>query len=251
MCLDSCGDIPFSDSNGDDILVFNRGQMFVEYPVEIHGKIFECEVKTPIIFFNPHPSTNEEDWRLADSDSIDTNDLEGTMLIAPGCVPDGESIHLMIRSSLGVSTLTDNVSDGICSFPIYNVIRSLQEEKLSFSIEMRYNDRSFPIFKVNTLGKYDIDIKNDIIAVTPYYMPPNCMAKYEYHTHETSKAGPLELNNTILFDIHTPSSILITELNLNTNDEIVVYQKKDPDFERYLIQRDASKSDEESYLPDP
>ncbi len=228
MCLDSCGDIPFSDSEGDDILVFNRGQMFVEYPVEIHGKIFECEVKTPIIFFNPHPSTNEDDWKVANSDTIDTNDLEGTMLIAPGCIPDGQEVHLIIRSSLGISTLTDNVSDGLCSFPIYDIIRSLQEEKQSFTIEMLYNDHSFPIFKVDTLGKYDIDIKNDIVAVTPYYMPPNCVARYEYHTDETSKAGLLELNSTILFDIHPTSSVLITELNLDTNDELIIYQKKDP-----------------------
>ena len=228
VCPNSCGDIPFTDSEGDDILVFDRGQMFVEYPVEIHGKTFECQVKTPMIFFNPHPSTNEDDWRLADSDTIDTNDLEGTMLIAPGCIPDGQEVHLMIRSSFGISTLTDNVSEGICSFPIYDTIQHQQGEKLSFTIEMLYNDRSFPIFKVDTLGKYDIDIKNDIIAVTPYYMPPNCVARYEYHTDETSKAGLLELNSTALFDIHSASSVSITELNLDTNDELIIYQKKDP-----------------------
>lgn len=228
VCPDSSGDIPFTDSDGDDILIFYRGQMFVEYPVGIHGKTFECKVKTPMIFFNPHPSTNEDDWRLADSDTIDTNDLEGTMLIAPGCIPAGQEVHLMIRSPRGVSTISDNVSDGICSFPIYDIIRSLQEEKLPFTIEMRYNDRSFPIFKVNTLGKYDIDIKNDIVAVTPYYMPSNCIARYEYHTDEISKAGLLELNSTVLFDIHSTSSVLITESNLDTNDELIIYQKKDP-----------------------
>lgn len=228
ICSDSGGNILCTDPEGDNTLAFNNQEMFIEYPIDVHGKVFKCKIKTPLIFFNPHPSSDEDDWRLANSDAIDTNDLEGTMLIAPGCVPDGEPFNLMIRSPLGISTISDNVSEGVCSFPMYETIHSLQEEKMPFTIEMRYHDRTFPIFKIDTLGKYDIDIKNGIVAVTPYYMPSDCAAKYEYHTEKASKAGIMELDKTVLFDIHTPSSILIKELNLNTNDELIIYQKKDP-----------------------
>lgn len=87
ICSNQAGDIPFSDFDGDDVLIFGKEDMYALYRIEIHGKLFECKVKTPLVFFNPHPSTDEDDWRSGNTESFDTNELEGTLLVAPGCVP--------------------------------------------------------------------------------------------------------------------------------------------------------------------
>lgn len=187
-----------------------------------------------MVFFNPHPSTDENDWRLADSGTFDTNELEGTLLVAPGCVPDGEQVNLIIRSSKGIETIPDVVSDGTCSFAIYDQIQSLQRDRLTFGIDVRYKGDVFPLFKMNTVGKYDIDVQNGIVAVTPYYLPSNCRARFDYCTFVKSDSGPIELNKTKLFDISVPSSVLVIETNLDTNDELIVYRKNDP---RVRLQR--------------
>ena len=238
ICSNQAGDIPFSDFDGDDILIFGKEDMYAIYPIEIHGKIFECKVKTPLIFFNPHPSTNEDDWRFGNAESFDTNELEGTLLVAPGCVPDGESVSLIIRSPDGTETISDIVSDGICSYAIYDQIRSLQMEQLPFGIDVRYKGDIFPLFKVNTLGKYDIDIQNNIVAITPYYLPSNCRARFEYNTTDKSDAGTMGLNKTVIFDTNVPSSIKVTETNLDTNDDLIVFKKDDVRTCRHPINLD-------------
>lgn len=227
ICSNQVGDIPFSNSDNEDILTFKKNDMYTFHLIEIHGKSFKCKVKTPLIFFNPHPSTNEEDWRPGNSDSFDTNELEGTLLIAPGCVPDGKQVDLIIRSPNGMDVIPDIVSDGLCSYTIYNQIQSLQREQLPFGIDIRYNENIFSLFKVNTLGKYDIDIQNKIVAITPYYLPSNCRTRFEYDTVDESNAGTMRLNKTIVFDIGIPSSIKVIETNLDTNDDLIVYKKDD------------------------
>lgn len=239
ICLNQDGDIPYSDFDGDDVLIFEKEDMYANYSIRIHGKLFECQVKTPLVFFNPHPYTDEADWRLGNAESFDTNDLEGTLLVAPGSVPDGESVSLIIRSPNGTVTIPDVVSDHICSYAISEQIHSLQMEQLPFGLEICYKGDLFPLFKVNTIGKYDIDIENNIVAVTPYYLPLNCRAKFVYNTESTSISGIMELNKTVLFDTNVPSFIKITETNLDTNDELIVYKKDGPLISRHSFDFDV------------
>lgn len=241
ICSNQAGDIPFSDFDGDDVLIFGKEDMYALYPIEIHGKLFECKVKTPLVFFNPHPSTDEDDWRSGNTESFDTNELEGTLLVAPGCVPDGESVSLIIRSPNGTETIPDIVSDGVCSYAIYDQIQSLQREQLPFGIYVRYKGDIFPLFKVNTLGEYDIDVQNNIVAITPYYLPSNCRARFEYNTATKSDAGTMELNKTVIFDTNVPSSIKVTETNLDTNDDLIVFKKDDVRTRRHPINLDDSR----------
>ena len=191
----SSEDIPFTDFEGDDVLPVFDNAMFVSYPIEIHGKEF------------------------------DTNELEGTIKIAPGCIPDGETVYLIIRSPMGTETIPDTVTDGVCFYAISDHIQELQRKGLKYGIEIRYGDSIFPILHIDTLGKYDIEIHNDIVAITPYKLPSSCRAKYEYSTRDESIAGPLELNKTVLFDIEKPSYVKVTELNLLTNEKLVIYEK--------------------------
>ena len=218
------GDIPFTDFDGDDVLTYSN-EMFTTYSVELHGKQFDCRVRTPVIFFNPHPSDDEDDWRIGNPEQFDTNDLEGTIGVSPGCLPDGETVYMIIRSSKGAETIADIVSDGVCSYAISKHVQDLQRNKLRFGIEIRYGNSIFPILKVDTLGKYDIDVQNGIVAITPYKLPSSCRARFEYITENDSIAGPLELDKTVLFDIERRSSLKVTELNLGTNDELTIYSK--------------------------
>lgn len=238
ICSNKAGDIPFSDFESSDVLMFKKEDMYAIYPLIIHGKLFECKVKTPLIFFNPHPSTDENDWRPGNAEFFDTNELEGTLLVAPGCIPDGELVSLIIRSSNGTETIPNIVSDGVCSYAIYNQIQLMQMEQLPFGIDICYKGDLFPLFSVNTVGKYDIDIQNNIVAITPYCLPTNCRARFEYNTTNRSIAGTMELNKTVIFDTNVPSSIRVTETNLDTNDDLIVYKKDDIRTNRHPISLD-------------
>jgi hypothetical protein len=58
-------------------------------------------------------------------------------------------------------------------------------------------------------------------------LPSSCRARFEYITERDSLAGPLELGKTVLFDIGRRSSLKVTELNLGTNDELIIYSRSD------------------------
>lgn len=206
-------------------LQYSAEEMYATLPIEANGKTFECQVKTPLIFFNPRPDEDEDNWFLADPEKFDSNELSRALKIAPGCIPDGESVSLLIRSALGTESTSDIITDGYCSFSIAEQIHRIQYHRLPFGLDLVYGNNIFPILSINTLGKYDIDRFNDILAITPYKLTAFARPRYDFRSTDKSVAGPLVLGKTQLFDLSKPHSLRITEYNLETNEEIIIYER--------------------------
>lgn len=219
------GSIPYTYMGNESELTCSDNEMFSTMFIEANGKKFKCEVKTPLIFFNPRPDEDERDWCLSEPEKFDSNKLGGTLKIAPGCIQDGESISLLVRSSLGTESMQDIVTDGYCSFSISECIQNIQSRKLSFGLDLVYNNHVFPILSVNTLGKYDIEKMNGIVAITPYKLTAAARPRFDFRSREKTDAGPLVLGKTELFDISKPCILKVVEHNMESNEEIVIFER--------------------------
>lgn len=234
ICMPSEGSIEYSASFGKGTLEYADKDMYLQQ----NGNESKWQVRTPNIFYNLHPSENEDDWLPAGSE-FDINDLSSTISVSPGCIPDGEQLQLLLKSQLGTDVLEGIVDRGSCSFIIGPSISKVQDKKKEFTVELRYGEHLYFLFGRSALGSYDIDVCNGIAAVTPYRIPENCIIEYDYCSNDESDAGFLSLGQTALFDLNKPHIASVKETNRETNDSILIYEDQDPGVDKPDIDLDS------------
>lgn len=207
-------------------LPYTSEDMYVYTDFEVNGKKFPCGFRTPNVFFNPCPDIDENRWIKAGSEDFNTTELSSSIGVSLGCVPDGRIATLFIRSPLGTIQIPSEIQDGMCFFGIFDYISKIQSMKYHFGLEVQFGGHFYPLFNVGTKGKYDVDVCNNIALITAYYLPAGCYARYEYHSFKENLAGYLQLNRSEIFDLSVPCQLVITETNTDTNDEILIYEKK-------------------------
>ena len=210
----------------DQEFPYTADDMFAFREYVVNGKTFRCGFRTPNIFFNPSSDRDADYWIKAGIETFDTNDLGSSIGVSLGCAPDGDSATLVIRSPLGTFEMESKITNGVCFFRIADRIQSIQSKKYHFGLEVRYRDKLFPLFQVDTKGKYDVDVRNELAIITPYRLPPGCYARYEYHSFSEDRAGYFDLNVPVIFDLSVPCDLIVSETNTDTNDEIIIFEKK-------------------------
>lgn len=222
----SSGQLSIISADGSKSLPYTPEDMYAYDTFTVNGKPFKCGFRTPNIFFNPCSDRDGDLWISAGCDTFDTNELGSTIGISIGCACDSEDVALLIRSPMGSVRMNSKIDQGVCYFRISDEIQYIQSKKYHFGLELQYEGKLYPLFQVQTKGKYDVDICNDLAIITPYKMPSGCYARYEYHSFSENRAGYLNLNNPELFDLGKPCTLIVTETNTDTNDEIIIFKKK-------------------------
>ena len=231
LCMRQAGVIRYSTANGSELLHYDETDRYSEELFSVNGKNFICRFRTPNLFFNPSPEVDDNHWIPAGIEGFDSNEIGNSIGISVGCLSEGK-VDLIVRSSLESEVIPGQIADGISFFDLHGHIRVLQESKRAFSLELRYNGQLFPLFSIGTKGKYDVGIMNDLVIITPYKLPKGCFARYEYHTFSEHRSGFLKLCNTEVFDIGIPCFLRVSEVNMDTNDEIIIYEKSSHGLKR-------------------
>jgi len=228
------GQIISKSSGSEHLIYYGPDNQYVEDIQNVNGKNYTVMVRTPNIFFNLNPN-DDNSWVNASSDDLKTIDFNNRFLIAPGCIPDGEVIKLIFRTDdmyfkeyLGVT------ESGICEFKIADFLEYVYENKCKFYLGLKYKDQTYPVFEINTLGKYVIERVNDILTIFPYSMPTNCKTFYKYLSSKHKVNDWLTLGDTVAFDVSGMVDLIIMEKNTDTNDELKLVSYSN--LSRYLNQ---------------
>ncbi len=237
LAMPAAGEIPYTLDGESNAAAYQEDQMWVEIPVIIFGKEYPIRLRTPSIFLNPDPGADRDYWIPIGQEGFDANQLGSTIGISPGCVPAGDEIGIVFHTSQGTHEKWNYEAESCRYFEIDKVLEDLIKRKASFGIDLIHSDQSFPILSVTTLGKYDIDIKQKLVAITPYYMPVGCRTRYTYSKATGTESGYLSLGRTKVFDIQPLRKepecfVQVIERNLYSGNEIEIYRYGEDRFLR-------------------
>jgi len=218
----SAGSIKTNSEGEDCALEYGPDDMYILDPRYANGKEFVLNVRTPNIFFNLQPA-NSDEWVNASTENLQTSDFNNRFLISPGCISDGERLILRFRTDdMFVREYDGIVESGLCEFYISDFLDHVIVNKCRFYLDLYYNTEKYEVIKTDTLGKYDIDFKNDILIITPYSMPIDCKTRYTYRSIITNASGHFKLGVPAIFDMSGLVDLQVIEKNTSTQDELAI-----------------------------
>jgi len=236
-----------TNSEGEDCtLEYGPDDMFILDSRYVNGKEFILSVRTPNIFFNLQPA-NSDEWINASTEGLQASDFNNRFLISPGCIADGGDIVLRFRTDdMFVREYSGTVESGLCEFYISDFLEHVVANKCRLYLDLYYGEDKYEVIKTDSLGKYDIDSKNDILIITPYCMPPNCKTRYVYRSKCTKASGHFKLGVPAIFDMSGLVDLQIVEKNTATQEEFVIVN-----VSNYTRSSNGSEKQSENIERDP
>lgn len=140
--------------------------------IQINNRVFNFEVKTPIITFK-HRS-NDVMWQTPSDAVIDRTEINKVIVVSPGLETDGLCmLDFYTRGDKIIGSRFSNIQDGLCRFEIIDVILSLKKYPYLVDCFFNCNGQAFKLFSLRETYTYDVDSVDGACLISVFSMPMN------------------------------------------------------------------------------